>query len=88
VRCVTTLSKWRLRAGVKKTLKLNTPVSSLLQVCPSLSFNCGIRVKREVMRDEQTCCSEVGARRALPSINGHRSRWFQLRPVGLTAESG
>ena len=22
----------------KKTLKLNTPVSSLLQVCPSLSF--------------------------------------------------
>ena len=27
----------------KRTLNLNTPVSSLLQVCPLLIFNCGIR---------------------------------------------
>jgi hypothetical protein len=26
------------RDSAKKTLKLNTPVSSLLQVCPSLTF--------------------------------------------------
>ena len=30
--------------------QLNTPVSSLLQVCPSLSFNCGIRVKLNLDR--------------------------------------
>jgi hypothetical protein len=40
------IKEMELRAGVKKTLKLNTPVSSLLQVCPSLNFNCGIRVQQ------------------------------------------
>jgi hypothetical protein len=43
---VTTLSKWSCEPAPKKTLKLNTPVSSLFQVCPSLSFNYGIRVER------------------------------------------
>jgi hypothetical protein len=38
VQCVTTVSKWKRRAGAKKALKLNTPVSSLLQFCPSLTF--------------------------------------------------
>jgi hypothetical protein len=30
------IKQMELRAGAKKTLKLNSPVSSLLQVCPSL----------------------------------------------------
>jgi hypothetical protein len=33
-----------LRAGTKKDFETNSRVSSLLQVCPSLIFNCGIRV--------------------------------------------
>jgi hypothetical protein len=47
-----TLSKWDGEPGQKRTLQLNTPVSSLLQVCSSLKarrFNCGIRVEcREI----------------------------------------
>jgi hypothetical protein len=38
-------STWRRQASAKKTLKLHTPVSSLLQVRPSLSFYGGIRVE-------------------------------------------
>ena len=38
VRCVTTVSKCSCEPAPKKTLKLNSRVSSLLQVCPSLTF--------------------------------------------------
>jgi hypothetical protein len=41
---ITALSKMKRRAKrQKKTLKLSTPVSSLLQICPSLTCSCGIR---------------------------------------------
>jgi hypothetical protein len=36
-----------LRAGTKKDFETNSRVSSLLQVCPSLTFNCGIRVQQK-----------------------------------------
>jgi hypothetical protein len=54
------LSEWRRRTGAKKTLKVNSRVSSLLQVCPSLTVNYGIRV--------QTCAWTWFLR--LPSLAG------------------
>jgi hypothetical protein len=34
------------QAGAKKDFENKSRVSSLLQVCPSLILNCGIRVER------------------------------------------
>ncbi len=45
VRCVTTLSSGGGEPSATKDLKLNTPVSSLLQVRPLLNFYCRIRAQ-------------------------------------------
>jgi hypothetical protein len=64
------LSEWRRRTGAKKTLKVNSRVSSLLQVCPSLTVNYGIRV--------QTCAWTWFLRLpSLPALSGTTRKSFE-----------
>jgi hypothetical protein len=65
----------------KKTLKLSTLVSSLLQIHPSPIFNCGIRVESRA-EARLKYISQLGAQSVVAIGNGRNDR-MMLKAVGL-----